>query len=301
MPSTTLPLPSDTNAYSEPNVKLLNSNDWHPEPGHIGNLSSEQAFILQRFKEEIKADGAWNEERMDDAMLLRFLRARKFDLLKAKKMLLDAEKWRQEFGVDDLVKNFNFIEREEVNKYYPRYYHKTDKDGRPVYIERLGHIDFNVLSSLTTLDRLLKNLVCEYEKCLTTRLPACSAAVGHPVESTCTILDLRGVSLGSFYRVKDYVLAAAHIGQNMYPETMGRFYVVNAPWAFSVVWRVIRPWLDEVTARKIKILGGHFREVVLEQIPGDCLPKEHFGGECECPCPGGCQMSDAGPWNLKLE
>ena len=36
--------------------------------------------------------------------IYRFLRARKFDLVKAKEMLLDCEKWRIDFGVDDIVK-----------------------------------------------------------------------------------------------------------------------------------------------------------------------------------------------------
>lgn len=36
--------------------------------------------------------------------LHRFLRARQFDLIKTKEMLLDAEKWRNDFGVDELVK-----------------------------------------------------------------------------------------------------------------------------------------------------------------------------------------------------
>lgn len=36
--------------------------------------------------------------------LVRFLRARKFDLAKAKAMLLSAEQWRKEFGVDDITK-----------------------------------------------------------------------------------------------------------------------------------------------------------------------------------------------------
>jgi hypothetical protein len=34
----------------------------------------------------------------------RFLRARKFDLPKAKAMLLSQEQWRQDFGVDEIVK-----------------------------------------------------------------------------------------------------------------------------------------------------------------------------------------------------
>jgi len=59
--------------------------------------------------------------------LFRFLRARKFDVPKAKEMLINAEKWRKEFGVDKIVKEFDFKEKEEVNKYYPQYYHKVDR------------------------------------------------------------------------------------------------------------------------------------------------------------------------------
>jgi hypothetical protein len=48
--------------------------------------------------------GYFVPERHDDATLLRFLRARKFDLVKAKQMIISAEQWRKDFGVDDLVK-----------------------------------------------------------------------------------------------------------------------------------------------------------------------------------------------------
>jgi len=233
---------------------------------------------------------------MDDASLLRFLRARKFDVPAAKAMLLSCEKWRKEFGVDDIVKNFDFTEKEQVDKYYPQFYHKMDKDGRPVYIEQLGKLDFKALYACTTQDRLLKRLVYEYEKFLTSRLPACSAAVGHPVETSCTILDLKDVSLTNFYRVKDYVFAASGIGQDRYPECMGKFYIINAPWLFNGVWTVIKPWLDEVTVSKIDIIGSGYKDKLLAQIPKENLPKE-LGGTCTCDKQGGCSLSDAGPWN----
>ena len=108
------------------------------------------------------------------------------------------------------------------------------------------------------------------------------------------ILDLAGVSLSNFYRVKDYVSAASAIGQDRYPETMGKFYIINAPWAFSTVWTFIKPWLDEATVAKIDILGSGYKDKLLAQIPAESLPKE-FGGTCQCP--GGCSLSDAGPWN----
>ena len=169
------------------------------------------------------------------------------------------------------------------------------QDGRPIYIERLGLLDIKALYALTTQERQLQRLVYEYERCVSDRFPACSRAVGHPVETSCTILDLAGVSLTNFYRVKDYVMQATSIGQDRYPETMGKFYIVNAPWGFSTVWSFIKPWLDEATVAKIDILGSGYKDKLLEQIPAENLPKE-FGGKCECP--GGCSLSDAGPWNL---
>jgi len=42
---------------------------------------------------------------------------------------VDCEKWRKEFGggVDKLVPTFDYKEKPQVFKYYPQYYHKTDK------------------------------------------------------------------------------------------------------------------------------------------------------------------------------
>jgi len=155
-------------------------------------------------------------------------------------------------------------------------------------------LDIHALYQLTTQERQLQRFVVEYERFLSDRLPACAKTVGHPVETSCTILDLSGVSLSNFYKVKDYVFQTAGIGQNYYPECMGKFYIINAPWAFSAVWSIIKPWLDAVTVAKIDILGGNYKEKLLSQIHEENLPAE-FGGKCRCA--GGCSLSDVGPWN----
>ncbi|KAH9065111.1 CRAL-TRIO domain-containing protein [Lactarius deliciosus] len=209
-------------------------------------------------------------------------------------MLLATEQWRKDDKIDELVQTFEFKEREEVNKYYPQYYHKNDK----VYIEQLGKLDIKALYAITSQERLRNRLICEYERSTRERMPASARVVGHPVETFCTILDLQGASLTNFYRVKDYVLEASKIGQDRYPEIMGKFYIINAPWAFSAVWSVIKPWLDEVTVSKIEIVGSGYKEKLLAQIPAENLPKD-FGGTCECP--GGCSLSDAGPWKDEKE
>jgi CRAL/TRIO domain len=172
------------------------------------------------------------------------------------------------------------------------------QEGRPIYIEVLGLLEVQKLYSITTEDRLLKRFVLEYERFLSERLPAASALVGYPVETSCTILDLNNVSLMNFYRVKDYVFKMSEIGQNYYPECMGKFYIINAPYLFSGVWSAIKPWLDSVTVAKIQISSTGHQVELLKQIPEENLPKGDkktgYGGTCTCE--GGCSLSDAGPW-----
>ena len=40
---------------------------------------------------------------------------------------MDCEKWRKEFGTDDLAPTFEYVEKPKVFEYYPQYYHKTDR------------------------------------------------------------------------------------------------------------------------------------------------------------------------------
>jgi phosphatidylinositol/phosphatidylcholine transfer protein len=160
-------------------------------------------------------------------------------------------------------------------------------------VERLGKLDIKALDAITTQHRLLQRLVFEYEKFLNDRLPACSIHIGQPVETSCTILDLKGVGLLQFWKVQKYVGDAAEIGQLRYPECMGKFFIINAPFGFSTVWNIIKGWLDPVTVAKISILGSDYESVLRAQIPPENLPSD-IGGQCRCP--GGCSLSDTGPW-----
>ncbi|GAA6060293.1 hypothetical protein JCM10212_002934 [Sporobolomyces blumeae] len=264
-----------------------------PLSGHPGHLSPEQVQALAQFKEELKVEGYYQPEKHDDAMLLRFLRARKFDVAKAKIMWIDTQKWKADFHVDELYETFEYSEKPEVDKLYPRFYHKTDIEGRPIYIEQLGKLDLNELYKVTTPERQIQSLVVEYEKFQRDRLPICSELAGHLIETSCTIMDLKGVGMSQFWKVKNYVQEASAVSQNNYPESMGKFYIINAPWAFSTVWSLVKGWLDEATVAKIHILGSSYKSDLLKQVPADSLPS-FLGGTCQCP--EGCSMSDAGPW-----
>lgn len=80
-----------------------------------------------------------------------------------------------------------------MKKCYPHGFHGVDRYGRPIYIERIGMVDLNILLKVTTLERFVKYHVCEQEKTLSIRYPASSIQAKKHIASTTSILDVGGV------------------------------------------------------------------------------------------------------------
>lgn len=170
---------------------------------------------------------------------------------------------------------------------------KIAQDGRPVYFEQLGNIDLAEINKITSAERMLQNLVVEYEKLVDPRLPACSRKAGQLLETCCSVMDLKGVGISKISSVYSYVKSASAISQNYYPERLGKLYLINAPWGFASAFSVVKGFLDPVTVQKIHILGAGYYAELVKQVPSENIPTM-FGGTCECE--GGCPFSDKGPW-----
>ena len=263
----------------------------------MGDTSPEMDQTIAQFKEWIIATEIADLEKLhfDDHDLLRFGRARKFDLAKMQLMFTNFMNWRKAEGVDDIIDTYKYDERQAVQEHYPHGYHGVDKAGRPIYIERFGVLDVPKLFAVTTQERIIRHYIQEYELLMKLRFKACSEVKGEKIIQGLTIFDMTHGSM-STANSQTYGLCklAAQVGSDYYPEIMGNLYIVNAPMLFSGIWAVVKGFLDEKTRNKIKILGSGFLSTLEQHIDRQSIPS-FLGGGCECP--GGCINSNIGPWN----
>ncbi|XP_017977722.1 PREDICTED: phosphatidylinositol/phosphatidylcholine transfer protein SFH9 isoform X3 [Theobroma cacao] len=258
---------------------------------------AEEEKAVRAFRQALLAKDQLPPRHDDYHTLLRFLKARKFELDKTIQMWEDMLNWRKEYGVDTIIQDFVYDEYVEVQHCYPHGYHGVDKQGRPVYIERIGKIDPAKLMKVTTVDRFLKYHVQGFEKAFMEKFPACSIAAKRHIDCTTTILDVQGLNWMSFGKVAhDLVMRMQKIDGDNYPETLHQMYIVNAGSGFKLLWNTAKGFLDPRTTAKIHVLGNKFHNKLLEIIDPSQLP-EFLGGTCSCPSDGGCLRSDKGPWN----
>ncbi|KAL2751942.1 hypothetical protein ACRALDRAFT_2114838 [Sodiomyces alcalophilus JCM 7366] len=208
----------------------------------------------------------WNMVKHDhpDALLLRFLRARKWDVEKALIMMISTMNWRlTEMHVDDdIMKNgeAGAVEAEKkgegnMKRLAPdfmaqirmgkSFLHGVDKFGRPVCVVRV---------------RLHKQgEQCEesLERYTVYIIETARMLLSPPVDTATIIFDMTGFSMANMdYTPVKFMIKCFEAN---YPESLGAVLVHKAPWVFQGIWKIIKGWLDPVVASKV-----HFTNNVKE-------------------------------------
>lgn len=279
-------------------------------PGHLGNLTVEEEGKLQEawvhllrlcgveesvkletpnrtneFREQLSDKSAdifryrlWTFILADhpDVLVLRFLRARKWDVEKAVAMLVSALNWRHERHLeDDIVHKGDSVglaeaqsadEKSFISQYQSgkAYIRGSDREGRPVFIIKVRLHDPKLQSPESMESFVLHNI------------ETIRTMIRHPNEKSCLLFDLTGFGLKNmdFHVVRFLV----QVFEARYPEYLGVVLVHNAPFVFwglshfspqliwnalvlmaynAGIWKMIQPWLDPVIASKINFTSSN--------------------------------------------
>ncbi|KAL3204583.1 hypothetical protein MRX96_011581 [Rhipicephalus microplus] len=198
--------------------------------GYLWNLNASQQAALGQFR---KAVCDVRRASDTDAYLLRWLRARDFDVTKAKKMYRDHLKWRKENGADDILHTYKIPEILREN--FPGYILNPCKDGRPMWIMPCG---VNVSAMLEALT------------------PDGYQAPWH-------------LPTGCFKTAA----ALVRMVEDNYPECLEKVIVINAPSFYSILWKYARMILSDRTADKFEVYGkDDWKKRLLEIADADSLP-----------------------------
>lgn len=218
-----------------------------------------------------------------DALVLRFLRARKWDVEKALVMLVSTMNWRQtEMHLDDDIMKkgeggavedetsatdeklktvgHDFLEQIRMGK---SFLHGQDKEGRPICYVRV---------------RLHKQgEQCEesLERYTVYLIETARMVLSPPVDTATIVFDMTGFSMANMdYTPVKFMIKCFEAN---YPESLGTVLINNAPWVFQGIWKIIKGWLDPVVASKVHFTNN--KNDMSEFIAPSQILKELGGDE----------------------
>jgi hypothetical protein len=213
-----------------------------------------------------------------DNLFLKFIRARKWELDDALKMITDSMLWRDENGVNEwimesdgpsylngtnkgLIKNFCAEKSWIIGE---------DIDRNPIF----WFVTKRHFGADAPADENRRYAVLCMEWCR-----FFTQDINESRDTFSIVFDLTGFTLKNADYTTIKFLAEAF--EAHYPETLGKIYVHNAPWIFSTVWNIIKHWFDPVVAQKFTFTKN-FKDLSNHVSP-KYIPKELGGDDLSGP------------------
>ncbi|XP_051636619.1 SEC14-like protein 5 isoform X2 [Manacus candei] len=252
---------------------------------YLGQLTPLQESCLIRLRQWLQETHKGKIPK--DEHILRFLRARDFNIDKAREMLCQSLSWRKQYQVDYILQSWR--PPALLQEYYTGGWHYQDKDGRPLYILRLGQMDTKGLVKALGEESLLRHVLSINEEGQK-RCEENTNIFGRPITSWTCLVDLEGLNMRHLWRpgVKA-LLRIIEVVEDNYPETLGRLLIVRAPRVFPVLWTLVSPFINENTRQKFLIYSGNNYQGsggLVDYVDKEVIP-DFLGGDCMCTVPEG--------------
>ncbi|XP_078665386.1 alpha-tocopherol transfer protein-like [Branchiostoma floridae x Branchiostoma belcheri] len=200
----------------------------------------------------------------DDHILLRFLRARYFDVEQAFKLLEKYHVWRAQSP--EICSN---MRPSSVQGLLEAGYHAAlpgrDQDGRKVMFYKIGKWDPNQYSAY----EVFRVSLISSEKIIQDE--------DTQVHGIVMIADLAGLSFSHACQIGPRV--AKKIGSittDAFPIRVKEIHLLNEPMLFDAIFAIIKPFMSEKMRNRIH-LHGPKTETLLQYVDRDALPPEYGG------------------------
>ncbi|CAA0154484.1 unnamed protein product [Arabidopsis thaliana] len=199
---------------------------------------------------------------VDDLMIRRFLRARDLDIEKASTMFLNYLTWKRSMLPKGHIPEAEIANDLSHNKMCMQGH---DKMGRPIAV------------AIGNRHNPSKGNPDEFKRFVVYTLEKICARMPRGQEKFVAIGDLQGWGYSNC-DIRGY-LAALSTLQDCYPERLGKLYIVHAPYIFMTAWKVIYPFIDANTKKKIVFVENKkLTPTLLEDIDESQLP-DIYGGK----------------------
>ncbi|KAM9322592.1 alpha-tocopherol transfer protein [Pholidichthys leucotaenia] len=201
-----------------------------------------------------------------DGFLIKFLRARDFDVELSLKLLLNYLRWRKESPeISSCLSPSSVLSL--LNTSYHAVLPQRDHTGSRVLIYRIGQWSPKDWSAFQVFRVSLMTSEIISRETETQR------------RGVKVIFDMEGWSLGHALQVNPSLARKiSSVLSDSFPLKVRGIHLVNEPMFFHPVFAMIRPFLPEKIKQRIHMHGAHFHDSLSDFFSPHVLPPE-YGGE----------------------
>ncbi|XP_055545875.1 retinaldehyde-binding protein 1-like [Wyeomyia smithii] len=260
----------DKNAMLEYEMnRNLDSKFREKAEKELGEIGGEMTYAkIRQLRQQLSVYAEHHQRglgrRRDDSFLLRFLRAKKFDVDKAFKMIQKYYKMKDEYPEIFKVSppsEMKFMLEMQIQCMLP----KKDDNGRQFYLFRVEKCDPYKIP----VDYVFRSNVLALED-----------AVRNPetqIGGLVVLLDMAGLGFAhARYLSPHLARKTVEVIQEAFPMRFKAFHVLHEPFYFDAILAVLKPFLKDKIRRRIHLHGNSLSSLH-KYIAKDVLPVEYGG------------------------
>lgn len=212
-------------------------------------LSQKELDLVDQLRSAVQsqADTKPLQQFLSTSTLVRYLRARSWQLQRASKMLLATLKWRKEYKPEAITWDEVAPEAETGKQFLLRDKAGNvarDCAGRPVLVLRPRN------ENTKTWERQMRYVIYNLE------VTSWHADQGGNTSTGMTwLVDFVGYGMRNAPPIKS-ALTTLNVLQNHYPERLGAAIAYLPPTIFTLTWKAIHPFMDTATKEKIHFIDN---------------------------------------------